>query len=132
MTHQATVLVRCVDVRYSKDGTRQSLPEAYDFTYPGAALGLVNDPTWRANLFAQWEILTTLGITIGKIIITDHYSAQGNHSGCKAYERDDSRERHERNLHVAAQLIQAQPRFRAIPVQLYLQDLDAGTLEEVK
>jgi hypothetical protein len=126
----ATVMIRCVDARYSKAGVRQVLPEAYDFTCPGAALGVVEDTACYANILTQWQKLTALGLPIDKIVIVDHCDTEGKH-GCKAYENNDSRERHESNLYTAAELIQKNPDFANIPIELYLHDIDTGKVEKI-
>lgn len=131
MSHEAPVMIHCADVRYSRNGIRQTLPEAYDFTYAGAALGLISDPMWSTSLFAQWQkLIATKKIIVNKIIIVDHYSAK-DESGCIAYEHDDSFERHKRNLHAAAKVIKDQKSLQNIPIELYLHDIDAGILEAI-
>lgn len=131
-TSSLTLRIRCVDKRYATAAGAQTLHDAlgegaYEFTAPGASLAALDD-TWRQWLRRQVKLLQSANIHPQVIQIVDHFSTAGAH-GCAAYGADDSRVRHERNLRAAAVALTPQPEFKGCTIQLYLHDLDAGTIE---
>lgn len=122
-------LIRCVDDRYF-DCRHKDLPRAFDFTCAGSSLWFVSDEGFRSSFFNQIRKLLTIGKNIQLIVIVDHFSPHG-HGGCAAYEEDDSRERHERNLRQSYELVKAEPGFEDFPVQLFLHDINTNQVYEV-
>jgi hypothetical protein len=104
---RTTVVIRCVDARYSRGSAREELPSGYDFTSLGGSRELVEDANWRAIVVRRIRALIDLGAPIDKVKLIDHYCRQGEH-GCLAFAGADSREHHERYTQQAARLLRGE------------------------
>lgn len=122
------VVIRCVDVRYSTGSARRLLPVGFDITGAGASLRLNESDNFFQEVVDQIKLLKSVGKDIQRIIVADHFSASGNH-GCAAYGNDDSRARHEKNLHRAHKALQRT--FPDMSIEMLLHDIEGGTVEDI-
>lgn len=114
------IVVCCVDARCSKD-----LPAGYCWRWPGCAKGLVENAARRELFFGDVHNLRREGLRFEKIILVDHHD-------CRGYGKEDSPEKHCDCLRRAKQLIEGDVRVADLPVELYLHDLEAHTLEMIE
>lgn len=130
MIGEEAFMVRCVDKRYTSFGVRSQLPRAYETACAGASLWFNERPAFRAECYAQIKALRSLGVAIRTFFVADHFHHDGGH-GCKAYEKNDSRARHEINLRMAADLIASESGLEELVIALLLHDIERGQVLKI-
>lgn len=123
-----TIVIHCIDNRYSRGNARRKLPAGFTFTFAGASRRLVESDACLEELHKQIKILLDARKNIHSIVVADHYSTSGHH-GCAAYGSSDSRANHIEHLHAAERLLKKE--YPSWDIQLRLQDIDIGTVEEI-